>query len=277
MHSLGYSRHYGLLREMVVPYTSCQKCQCRISKCISIWDKAIDSTRRLIAAKRLKRDYHYRNLISSSRCKTVPLGSVIQAVARPVPTPKTAYRALGIRSHGKGTFQRVIERPDEIDMETVYVVGPNDLIVNITFAWEGAIALAKPEDADCFVSHRFPTFEINEGKINRDFLGYAVGSRRFFHQLGIASPGGAGRNRVLNKSAFLKLEIPCPPKEDQDRIARYLLDLDKEIAIFEAYRAAVEKQRRGLMQKLLTGEWRLPTRDGEADTMPAGVTEEAAQ
>jgi type I restriction enzyme S subunit len=207
----------------------------------------------------------------------VQIGSVIEAVARPVPTPKVAYKALGIRSHGKGTFQRTIERPEEVDMETVYVVGPHDLIVNITFAWEGAIALAKAEDAGCFVSHRFPTFEVKEDKVNRDFLGYAVGSRRFFHNLGIASPGGAGRNRVLNKTAFLKLEIPFPPKKDQDGIARYLLDLDKEIGILKAYRGAIERQRRGLLQKLLTGEWRVPVHGVEVDVMAARVAEEAAQ
>jgi type I restriction enzyme S subunit len=171
----------------------------------------------------------------------------------------------------------MIERPEEIDMETVYVVGPHDLIVNITFAWEGAIALTKAEDAGCFVSHRFPTFEVKEDKVNREFLGYAVGSRRFFHNLGIASPGGAGRNRVLNKTAFLKLEIPFPPKAEQDRIARYLSDLDREVAILKSYRAAIEKQRRGLLQNLLTGEWRVPVRDCDVDAMAARVAEEAAQ
>jgi type I restriction enzyme, S subunit len=249
----------------------------RIVEFLRTWDEAIDTTDRLVAATQSKRDYHYRNLVSWSRHKTVPIGSVIEAVARPVPTPKEAYKALGIRSHGRGTFQRTIERPEEIDMETVYIIGPHDLIVNITFAWEGAIALAKAEDAGCFVSHRFPTFEVKEDKVNRDFLGYAVNSRRFFHNLGIASPGGAGRNRVLNKAAFLKLEIPFPLKEEQDRIARYLLDLDREIAILKTYLAAIEKQRRGLMQKLLTGEWRVPVRDSDVDAMATRVTEQATQ
>lgn len=244
---------------------------------LSVWDKAVDTTDRLVTAKRSKRDYHYQNLVSWSQYKTVPIGTVIKAIARPMPTPKEAYTALGIRSHGKGTFQRAIERPEEIDMDTVYSVGPGDLIVNITFAWEGAIALAKAEDEGCFVSHRFPTFEVTEDKINRDFLGYAVGSRRFRHGLGIASPGGAGRNRVLNKTAFLKLEIPFPPKEKQDRIAHCLLDLDKEIALLTAYRGAIEKQRRGLMQKLLTGEWRVSAQDNDVDAMAARVTKEAAQ
>ena len=31
-------------------------------------------------------------------------------------------------------------------MDKFYVVKPNDLIVNITFAWEQAIAIVKPED-----------------------------------------------------------------------------------------------------------------------------------
>lgn len=142
-------------------------------------------------------------------------------------------------------------------METVYEVGPRDLIVNITFAWEGAIALAKPSDAGYYVSHRFPTFEVDEEKVNREFLGYAVRTRRFFHHLGIASPGGAGRNRVLNKHDFLEIDIPFPPKNEQDRIAAFLGTADREIELLEAQKTAIEKQKRGLMQKLLTGEWRV--------------------
>lgn len=232
--------------------------QRKIVQLLCAWDDRIEKTDQLIDAKSRRRDHLRRHFVSWSRWPKVPIGNVLSSISRPVPTPTSAYKALSIRSHGKGTFQRLVDRPEEIDMDTVYEVGPRDLIVNITFAWEGAIALAKDEDAGLYVSHRFPTFQVDEKAINREFLGYAVRSRRFFHFLGVVSPGGAGHNRVLNKSDFLAIEIPLPPKLEQDSAATILLTADREISLLQAERSALATQKRGLMQKLLTGELRVP-------------------
>jgi type I restriction enzyme S subunit len=249
----------------------------RIGSILQTWDQAIIKQRRLIAAKESEREYYVSEHLSSSHWNAAPIGAVIAAVSRPIPTPKTAYMALGIRSHGKGTFQRLIERPDEIDMETVYSVGSEDLIANITFAWEGAVALARPEDAGCYVSHRFPTFAVDTQKVNRDFLGYVIGTRRFFYDLSIASPGGAGRNRVLNKKDFLKIEIPLPPRRSQDQIANFLKALDLEIDLLSKQLALLEKQNRALTRKLLTGELLVSVADDASHAGTMLPCEEAAQ
>jgi type I restriction enzyme S subunit len=268
--------HLGVSRfaELKLPFPLLPA-QHHIAELLRAWDKAIEKTERLTAAKMRVRD-HLRNVhMSWSRWPPRALGDVINTVSRPIPTPRSAYKALGIRSHGKGTFQRLIERPEEIDMETVYKVAGRDLIVNITFAWEGAIALAKAEDDGCLVSHRFPTFAINECEFDREFLGYVVRSKRFVRDLGIASPGGAGRNRVLNKKDFLAIRIPSPPRERQREIAQLLNAADLEIALLGKQRDALTKQKRGLMQKLLTGEWRVPRRDGDVDAFAQRAAEAA--
>jgi type I restriction enzyme S subunit len=245
--------------------------QRRISELLQTWGRAIEQTDRLIKLKEAQCSYLRATLVSWIRWPRCPIGKVITSVSRPEPTPTHAYKALSLRSHGKGTFQRIVERPEEIDMDKVYVVGARDLIVNITFAWEGAIALARPEDAGCFVSHRFPTFEIEEKKINREYLGYAIRSRQFVHRLGIASPGGAGRNRVLNKRDLLKIEIPLPPKAEQDRIAAILRTADFEVSLLIVERAAFDRQRRGLVQKLLEGVWRVPLNGAVAASAAEGA------
>ena len=86
------------------------------------------------------------------------------SASRPVNKPGSNYLALGIRSHGKGTFLKPDSDPEKNAMETLYEVKENDLIVNITFAWEGAIAVAKKEDDGALVSHRFPMYEFNKDK-----------------------------------------------------------------------------------------------------------------
>jgi type I restriction enzyme S subunit len=80
---------------------------------------------------------------------------------------------------------------------------------------------------------------------------------RFTYLLGIVSPGGAGRNRVLSKSDFLELMVPLPPLDQQQRIGMILDDAENAISAEEKYLSALKRQKRGLMQKLLTGEWRV--------------------
>ncbi|MCX5727118.1 MAG: hypothetical protein NT030_08170, partial [Candidatus Saganbacteria bacterium] len=93
--------------------------------------------------------------------RTIPRGwqeieikDFLKFTPREVEKPKVKYRSLGIRSHGKGTFVREVANPDKVMMEILYAVKKDDLIVNITFAWEGAVALVNKSDEGALVSHR---------------------------------------------------------------------------------------------------------------------------
>jgi type I restriction enzyme S subunit len=194
-----------------------------------------------------------------------PLRTLIESASRQIAKPNQAYRALGIRSHGKGTFERFVSDPSSVAMEHLYVALAGDLIVNITFAWEGAVALVPTEHDGGLVSHRFPTFEPREDQVNPRFLRHALRMPRFTYLLGVVSPGGAGRNRVLNKTDFLELDIPAPSLKAQDQVAKVLDDAEAAIAAERLSLEALQRQKRGLMQKLLTGEWRVKVgKDTEA-------------
>lgn len=163
------------------------------------WDIAIEKTGRMIDAKRLHYSALSNNLLSR-KYSALPLKKFLTLTLRDVAKPDKPYWALGIRSHGKGTFRRFVENPQAVAMDTLYKVQHDDIIVNITFAWEGAIALVKETDEDCFVSHRFPTYEVDINKSLPDYLRHVIVRKRFIRNLGLISPGGAGRNRVLNVS-----------------------------------------------------------------------------
>jgi type I restriction enzyme S subunit len=124
-----------------------------------------------------------------------------------------------MRSHGKGTFLKSLENPDKNLMEYLYEVQCDDLIVNITFAWEGAIAIAKPTDRGALVSHRFPTYVFKRDVAIPDFFRYIILDKQLVYKLGVISPGGAGRNRVLNKNDFLKLRVFLPKVSEQQKVA----------------------------------------------------------
>jgi len=225
----------------------------QIGQVLALWDLASQKTTRLIELLNLRYLATAAKLLSRNDAK-VPLKKFLKPVARAVPRPDESYWALGIRSHGKGTFRRFIENASSIAMETLYGVKRDDIIANITFAWEGAIALVDKTDEDCLVSHRFPTFEIDRNKALPGYLRHIIVQKRFIKDLGLISPGGAGRNRVLNKRDFLNLKIFLPEIAEQQRIGDILSTSLREISLLQEKLKLLKKQKRGLMQKLLTGE-----------------------
>lgn len=229
--------------------------QRKISAILRTWDEAIHQASNVVELRQSQYLGIRAQLIDWQAGPRSSLRSLVDPIARPVPRPTEPYQALSIRSHGKGTFVRQVADPSSVDMETLYVARAGDLIVNITFAWEGAIALVPQEHDGCLVSHRFPTFVPNARAANARYLRHALRMPRFTYLLGLVSPGGAGRNRVLNKSDFLDLEVPSPDLSTQEAVASALDAAEEVIAKTAEYRDALVRQKRGLMQKLLTGEW----------------------
>ncbi|RMH48452.1 MAG: restriction endonuclease subunit S, partial [Gammaproteobacteria bacterium] len=56
---------------------------------------------------------------------------------------------------------------------------------------------------------------------------------------------------------FMSIKIPRPPIEEQKSIAGVLTIAQKEIDLLKQLAERYKSQKRGLMQKLLTGQWRV--------------------
>lgn len=239
--------------------------QQKIADILGTWDEALEKLDALIAAK----DHRKRALTQqfltgkrrlpgqSKRWAVRTLGELIEAITRTVPKPNGAFLAAGIRSHGKGVFLKPAFEPDEIALDELFEIKTDDLIVNITFAWEGAAAIVPAAADGALVSHRFPTFRVRETEAALSFLRHYIRTHRFVFDCGLASPGGAGRNRVLSKSAFLDTEVFVPDAAEQQAIGEILDTADAELRLLRQQRAALDQQKRGLMQQLLTGQKRV--------------------
>lgn len=234
----------------------------KIAAILGKWDEGIEKVEKLIAAKqKLKKALCQQLLTGKKRFKefekqpwnSIELKKVLIPQIRAVVKPSKSFLALGIRSHGKGTFQKPNFEPQKIALEELYKVKTNDLIVNITFAWEGAIAIVNECDDDALVSHRFPTYVFDKQKGISEYFRHIILQKRFVYELGLVSPGGAGRNRVLSKKDFLKIKVNIPTIEEQQKIASVLNAADKKIELLSDKLEALKNQKKGLMQKLLTG------------------------
>jgi len=241
--------------------------QRRIATILATWDTAIETLKALAIVKNDRLLALRRRLLTSSRFprfkkqqwRHVHLADVVAYQPRPTTKPKGAFLAAGVRSHGKGVFLKPDFEAEDIALEELFELRTDDLVVNITFGWEGAAAIVPSEANGALVSHRFPTFVFKPGVSFPGFFRHVIREPKFVFDMGLASPGGAGRNRVLSKKGFLRIPIHLPPIEEQREIAAVLNACDHEIRLLEAELEALKQQKRGLMQKLLTGEIRVKT------------------
>lgn len=145
-----------------------------------------------------------------------PMHEVAPLTRRPVSVDVMGeYHELGIRSFGKGTFHKPPVDGTTLGSKRIFRIEPGDLVFNIVFAWEGAVAVAEPKDRGRVGSHRFLTCVPKEGIATSSFLRFHFLTDHGLEQLGKASPGGAGRNRTLGIQALESILVPVPPIERQ--------------------------------------------------------------
>lgn len=192
------------------------------------------------------------------------IDDLLEQVRVPVQVEKAEYyREIGIRSHGRGIFHKDPVLGESLGNKRVFKVVPDCFTLNIVFAWEQAVATTSDEEEGFIASHRFPQYKAKDNAACIDFLHRFFLSPRGKYLLGIASPGGAGRNKTLGQKEFGRVVIPTPPFPEQKKIARILSTWDKAIETVDKLIENSQQQKKALMQQLLTGKKRLTGFSGE--------------
>jgi type I restriction enzyme S subunit len=183
---------------------------------------------------------------------------LLQRVREPVTVePNISYQEIGIRSHGKGIFHKKPIKGVSIGNKSVFWVQHPALIFNIVFAWEQAVAVTSEREQGMIASHRFPMYETRCSDVVLDYVYRFFLTKRGKHLLGLASPGGAGRNKTLGQSELRRLLVPLPSSQEQKKITEILSTWDEAIEQMRKLTDAKKCLKKALMQQLLTGKMRL--------------------
>jgi type I restriction enzyme, S subunit len=95
----------------------------------------------------------------------VSLGELLTLERRPVRVePDGAYAEIGIYCFGRGIFHKQPRSGLEVGDKQLYLIKDGELILQITFAWEGAVALASAAEDGMYGSTRFPTYRVNANR-----------------------------------------------------------------------------------------------------------------
>ena len=178
----------------------------------------------------------------------LPLSEVAPLVRRPVEVVLDGeYPELGVRSFGRGTFHKPTLTGADVGNKRLFGIHQDDLLFNIVFAWEGAIAVPGAEDHGRVGSHRFLTCVPNPKLAVAEFLRFYLLTPEGLQKVAEASPGGAGRNRTLGIKKAERIHVPVPDISVQKRF----VELCAQVEQVRAIRASTAKDADALIPAML--------------------------
>lgn len=89
------------------------------------------------------------------------------------------------------------------------------------------------------------------------WLAYYLQSSFVRQEISKAATGTSGSMKNISKSSFLGIPMPLVPLVEQEKVADVLTAVTSKLAGLINKRTHYQTLKRGLMQKLLTGEWRV--------------------
>jgi len=121
---------------------------------------------------------------------------------------------------------------------------------------EGSIGLQNLTDIGV-VSPIYTVFRFDPEKVDADYAFAVLKTGLYRHIFEVSTSASVDRRGSLRWSEFSKLPLPLPSLAEQRAIAEVLRTAQTDLDALTIEIDALTRQKRGLMQKLLTGEWRV--------------------
>lgn len=228
----------------------------------SVWNGAIQKTEQLMAAKERHYAHELSRLISRGHHPRGHVGSFAREISERNRGGNEARVLSVTNSRGfvlpEDQFER---RVASADLSNYKVVRRGQYAYNPSRINVGSIARLDGWD-DGVLSPMYVVFGLDEAKVDSDYFLHWLDSHEARERIKKSAQGSV--RETVSFSEFASLAIPLPGITQQTAIARYLNALREEIALLGQSVEAIKQQKRGLMQKLLTGQWRVKVPETEA-------------
>ncbi len=250
----------GLIRELQVPLPRLDE-QAKIAEILDAWDAAIQTTEQLIAAKERHYSHELSSVISRRQHSPAHVGAFAEEVSARNRGGNEARVLSVTNSRGFALPEDQFERRvASADLSNYKIVRRGQYAYNPSRINIGSIARLDDWD-DGVLSPMYVVFRLDDAKVDSDYFLHWLNSHEARQRIKNSAQGSV--RETVSFSEFAALMIPLPVAEKQTAIARYLNALREEIDLLGQSGTALKTQKRGLMQKLLTGQWRLPLPEPE--------------
>ncbi|HHX8659897.1 restriction endonuclease subunit S [Vibrio parahaemolyticus] len=138
---------------------------------------------------------------------------------------------------------------------------PKDVLLNITGASIGRCAVLPADFEEGNVNQHVCIIRMSQA-ITPEFCGWFLNSNLGQKQIWNLQAGG--NREGLNFQQIRSFRIPVLTVEEQCSIVDILSTVSDKLNLLEQQKVETQQLKKGLMQKLLTGEWRVPVEETEA-------------
>lgn len=165
-------------------------------------------------------------------------------------------RLLSITMNGGVIDRDEVGRKDTSteDKSKYKLILPGDIGYNTMRMWQGVSGLSALRG---IISPAYTVVTPVPNRILGRYAAHLFKSRRMVFDFERYSQGLTSDTWNLKFPAFSKIKVFLPPIEDQEKQADLLDALTAEGSVLGKQLETLTRQKRGLMQKLLTGEWRV--------------------
>lgn len=188
--------------------------------------------------------------------KTYKLSNVLKLFIEPLDMDDDKeYELITVRRSGK-IDSRGIYQGKNILVKTQFYIRENNFVISKRQVSHGAFGLVPANLDGAIVSNEYNVFKTDETKINTKFLRYYARHPKFWQSFYSYSDGIHIEKLLFKTTSWLKQRFPFPTLKEQEIIAQILSTWDEAIVKQEELIKEKEQLKKGLMQKLLSGEVR---------------------
>lgn len=242
------------LRKLPIPDVGLSE-QRKIAEILRTWDGALEKLTALQAAKArriaslrqrlFEKEYSSHNQLQRAR----DLFEAVSERGRPDLPLLAVMQDIGIVRRDE--LERRVAMPDG-DTSSYKVVRPGDFVISLR-SFEGGLEYSSITG---LVSPAYTVLRPT-ADLSGDYYRHFFKSRSFIGRLDKLIFGIRDGKQIAFRD-FGDMYIPAPSLPEQEAHAKILGSLEVDLALEDERLEALTRQKRGLMQKLLTGEWRVP-------------------
>ncbi|PEF55850.1 hypothetical protein CON32_22940 [Bacillus cereus] len=235
--------------------------QHKIADILSTWDKHIELKEKLVECKQEKKKELMKKLLTGEvrlngfdkEWTEVRIGDVLKERKE---TGYSDLELLAITSK-KGVVRRAevaIKDNSSEDKSKYKRICPDDIGYNTMRMWQGVSGVSRYEG---IVSPAYTILKPTE-TVDSNFIGYLFKLPRIINLFKRYSQGLVNDTLSLKYENLKVIKVTVPQEiEEQKEISNILLTCDRELRILKKNLEEVKKQKKGLIQLLLTGKVRV--------------------
>lgn len=243
--------HLEEIRKLWVPLPPKPE-QDRIAAILGTWDEAIAKTQALIERKE-RRQIGIALKFFEKLIKEQHQVVLAKDIFEPISEKNAPDMPLLAVTQDQGVIPRdLLDRRvvmPEGNVDGYKVVRTGDFVISLR-SFEGGLEYSNYEG---LISPAYTVIRAVQ-PINHDFYRHYFKSRSFIGRLNPLIFGIRDGKQIPFRD-FSAVKVPYPSMEIQESLADVLNEVDKELKATREYLDLLQNQKKGLMQKLLTGEW----------------------